>query len=158
MAGRWYAIVDTARDDGLAALVRACARQACLFSGALTPGLAAAAPYLVAIDDREPLIGEWRSRGAGRHWGILCQSALPLDALRKQLRRFLQARLPDGTVALFRFYDPRVFVPYMRAATPPERAPWFEGVNRYAAEGEADITHDFRLRDGALYDGEARVG
>lgn len=155
MSMRWYGVVDGAQDDAIHRLAQRSREHACLFSGALTPALAAAAPYLVAIDEQEALIHEWRHRGPGKRWGLLLESALGLDALRKHLRTFLQAKLPDGTVALFRFYDPSVFATYLRAAAPDERAPWFEGVSRYVAEVSTDVTHDFRWRGGAVYDGEA---
>lgn len=157
MSARWYAVVDGARDDALHQLAQRSRSHACLFSGALNPALAAAAPYLAAIDEDEPLIHEWRARGGGRRWGLLCESALGLDALRKHLREFLQAKLPDGTVALFRFYDPGVFATYMQTAAAAERAPWFAGVSRYVAEVAADVTHDFRWRGGVVYDGEVAL-
>ena len=108
-AGEWYAIVDTAQDSLLAGLVRQCAGWQCLIGGDLVPELAATMPYLVRWNPDEPLAVAWRTRGVGAHWGILFQSPQTLDMLRTQFKKFLQAMLPDGTTALFRFYDPRVF-------------------------------------------------
>lgn len=154
----WYAVIDTAQDDRLYPLVQTSSHYACLFSGKLEPDLAAAAPYLAVVDEREPLIERWREHGAGRNWGILCETATPLEPLRKHFRRFLQAKLPDGRTALFRFYDPRVFAQYMLAASPDERAPWFDEGIRYVVEGPDGAMHDFRLRRGTLYDGDTAIG
>ncbi|HEX8365208.1 MAG TPA: DUF4123 domain-containing protein [Allosphingosinicella sp.] len=104
------------------------------------------------------LTAAWREDGAGRNWRILAGSELAWDGLRRHFKNFLNARLPDGTVALFRFYDPRVFNTSIRACTPEERAPWFDGVRRYSVEGENGAIHDYRLRGGVLYDGDLALG
>ena len=83
---------------------------------------------------------------------------MPLGELRRHFRRFLVARLPDGMVAQFRFYDPRVFAPYLASCTPEELAPWFAGVSTYLVENRgAGRFHEFTLRDGQLQD-QAAVG
>jgi len=150
----WYALIDAAQDASLRPLAMRCDKAECLFSGELDPALAAAAPHLVRIDEGSPLMAAWQERGAGRNWGILCQSDVEFDALRRHFKKFLNARLPDGTVALFRFYDPRVFNTYISACTPKEAAPWFRGVRRYSVEGEGGAVHDYRLRDGRVCDGD----
>ncbi len=154
----WYAVIDGAQDEKLLGLIERCATRTCLFAGDMSRTLAAAAPWLVRIDPGEPLLPIWGEHGVGRNWGIQCESPLAIDALRKLLRRFLQAKLPDGTVALFRFYDPRVFATYIAAATPEERTPWFTDVGRYVVEKPDGGEHDFRLRDGRLMDGAVAIG
>lgn len=153
-SARWFALVDTAQDPALIDLVRACRNHVCLISGELDPVLAAALPWLVEIDPREPLVQAWRSEGEGRNWGYLMQSAMELQYVKLHFKKFLNAMLPDGTAVLFRFYDPRVFRTYIRSATPEEQTPWFRGVHRYSVESERPgHYHDFTLRDGVLYDG-----
>lgn len=155
MSGQqWYAVVDTAQHDGLVHLVRSCAQHVCLFSGKLTPDLAATAPYLVLIDEREQLIHEWRQHGKNGNWGILLLSELPIEQLRKHLRRFLQVKLPDGAICLFRFFDPRVFPTYITAATADEQEPWFTGISRYYIEAKDEDPRDFRMLHGQLHDGQ----
>ena len=149
----WFALIDTAQDDRLHSLVEQCADRTCLLSGDLAPVVAAAAPWLVAIDEGEPLVGVLREHGAGRNWGILLESDLLLDALRKHLRQFLQAQLPDGTIAMFRFYDPRVFATYLPSAPPEQQAAWFDGVRQFSVEA-ADGQHNYRWRGGRLFDGD----
>lgn len=160
-AGSWYAIIDGAQDPRLAGLARSCAAHICLFKGELAPNLAQASPWLVRVDEREALIPTWRQHGAGAHWGIMVYSALSLEALQRHFRRFLQARLPNGAIVLFRFYDPRVFNTFIRAAAPEERAPWFDGVSQYAIErddAQAGGLHQYRLHDGRLFDGGEALG
>lgn len=154
----WYAVVDTAQDPALYGMVKQCAQHACLISGKLDPDLAAALPWVVALNASEPLMAAWRTEGEGRNWGILVQSPLPLDYVRLHFKKFLNAMLPDGMTVLFRFYDPRVFRTYIRAATPQERAPWFRGISRYSVESERPgHYHDFTMRDGQLFDGAQAV-
>ncbi len=151
--GRWYAVVDTAQDPTLYALVKQCAEHVCIVSGALDPVLAAALPWVVALNPLEPLAIQWRSRGEGRNWGIMAQSTMPLNHVKLLFKKYLNAQLPDGEMVLFRFYDPRVFRTYMRAATPQEYADWFRGIDRYSVESaQKGQYHDFTLREGLLCD------
>ena len=157
-APAWFAIIDGAQDPRLEALVRSCVDHVCLFKGELHPALSQAAPWLVRIDERDPLLDTWRQHGKAQNWGIMLLSSLDLHDLRRQLRRFLQARLPDGTIALFRFYDPRAFNTYMAAATPPERELWFDGIAQYSVEDEhGEISHHYRFEAGRLMDGQRLV-
>jgi Domain of unknown function (DUF4123) len=150
----WYAVIDGARDNRLEGLVKSCRDHICLFKGVDDPALLQAAPWLVRIDESEPLLATWQQHGKGQNWGLMLQSALPLADLQKFLRKFLQAKLPDGMLALFRFYDPRVFNTYIRAAEPEERSPWFDGVSQYAVEAEGgEQLHQYRLDNGRLLDG-----
>ena len=154
----WYALVDAAQDSELLPLIRRCKEQNCLFSGDVAPVLAAASPHLVKLDENEPLLQAWREKGRGRHWGLFIEAELPLHPLRRHFKKFLNAKLPDGTVALFRFYDPRVFNTYIRACTPEEAGPWFDGVRQYSVEGEAGAIHNYRFRGGRLLDGDMPAG
>ncbi len=158
-AGEWFAVVDTARDPALVGIVRQCASQQCLIGGEIAPVLAATLPYVVQLRNDEPLAQAWQSKGAGQSWGILLQSSQRIDQLRLHFKKFINAKLPDGTIALFRFYDPRVFRTYIRAALPEERAPWFRGITRFSVESEQPGRyHDFRCESGQLYDGPALIG
>lgn len=154
----WFALVDTAQDPALYPLVTKSSEWQCLVSGNAPPVVAATLPYLVRLRPGDSLTEHWRSKGQGRNWGIQLQSALSLDALRLHFKKFLTAKLPDGIVALFRFYDPRVFRMYIRTSLPEERLPWFRGVACYAVEGDRPGTmHAFRWANGRLYDGAAAI-
>lgn len=146
-----YGIVDTARDPALYDVVMASVEKECLFAGKMDPILARAAPYLVRLDSDAALFKAWREHGWGRSWGILCYSPSPLGQLRRHLRHFLQAMLPDGTVALFRFYDPRVWRTYAVSCTPEEMQPWFRQVDEFLVElPDGMATMRYRLVGGAL--------
>lgn len=148
----WFAVVDTARDEDLYPLVMASQDWTCLISGKLDPALAPTLPYIVRLSKGRSLADAWQARGWGRGWGITLQYEGSTDNLRRHFKRFLFARLPDGMVAMFRFYDPLVFRRYLHASTPDEASPWFRGVDRYYLEGDTPgLLHDLRF-EGRLVD------
>lgn len=156
----WHAVIDCAQDPRLEGLVRSCKGALCLFKGKdLDPRIVSSAPWLVPIDPTEPLLATWQQHGQGLHWGLMVLSPLTTEQLQRHFRRFLQAQLPDGMTVLFRFYDPRVFNTYIRAATPEEREPWFRDVLQYSVEapGGAQL-HHYRLEGDRLYDGATALG
>lgn len=138
---RWYAVIDTAQDERLLGLVQACRHHQCLVGGTLEPELAATLPWLVAFDPAEPLARVWRSDGAGKGWGILLSSAMAFANVRAHLKKFQNARLPDGRLVWFRFFDPFVLQTLFRCSTPQEQAPWFNGIERYVIEAEEQPGH-----------------
>ena len=159
MAGAWYAIIDCAQDSRLLPLVKQCSERECLYAGDLNPDLEATAPWIVRINDRDPLLSTWQTHGRGLNWGIMCEATLQMADLRRHFRKFLQAKLPDGMIVLFRFFDPRVFNTYIRALAPDERAPWFQNISQYAVEGaDPQVMHQYRLSNGSLVDGHDVIG
>lgn len=114
---RWYAVVDGAADPRLYDVVAAEREHACLYSGEYDEETRKALPYLVAVDERGELARLWRAHESGRFWGVLMRSALCFRELRRHLRHFTTARLPDGEIVLFRFWDPRVFDIFARSET-----------------------------------------
>jgi hypothetical protein len=129
-----YGIIDTARDEKLYPLVKSCPAHICLFAGDLEEPVEQAAPYLVRLTKDTPLKDIWRNEGWGQAWGILVRSDLELMALRKHLRKFLLAQLPDGNTVFFRFYDPRVWRTYWPTCTEEEKSVWLEGIDSIVAE------------------------
>jgi len=155
----WYGIIDCARDPRLIGMVERSPARLCLFKGrSLSRAVLETAPWLVRLDPGSELLNAWQREGRGASWGIMVYSALDLPGLQRLFRRFLQVKLPDGTIALFRFYDPRVFATYLHAATAEERAPWFAGVDQYSVEGPGGASvHHFRWWEGRLFDGDRAV-
>lgn len=146
-----FAIVDTARDKRLYGLVTAAAEHQCLFAGALDPTLERAAPHLVRLEGADRLMEGWRSEGWGEAWGMLCRSSRSLPEVRRHFRRFLQAKLPNGAVVLFRFYDPRVWRTYLPTCEGEELAGWFAAVEEYSVETpEGDGAIRYYLEGGSL--------
>ncbi len=130
----WFAIVDCARDARLHALVERSEKRTCLYSGDYDDDTRKALPYLVQLDRAEPLAETWRQHESGRFWGMLCDSDCSLAELRRHFRKFTTARLPDGEIVLFRFWDPRVFEPFALAGTAEEVAPIFSAVASFVAD------------------------
>ena len=150
-SGDWYAVVDAAQNPELHGLILQSSSQVCLFSGNVPDVLAAASPHLVKLIAGEPLFEAWKTQGRGQNWGIMCRSPRPIEAMRRHFRQFLQAKMPDGMMVMFRFYDPRVFNTYICAATPQEQMPWFEGISLYSVEDGA-TTHGYAWQGGCLTD------
>lgn len=152
--GRWYAVIDAAQDPRLFDLIKQCSHHACLISGELDPTMARVLPWVVRFDVNEPLMQAWKVHGQGANWGIMLQSPLDLWHVKVKLKKFLNAILPDGSLVIFRFYDPRVFRTYIQAASHDERELLFQSVSRYWIESEkGGRDHDFTWRNGRLCDG-----
>lgn len=134
-----YAVLDLAADTALNAHVQRLEPDAaaCLFEGKLHPQVKAASPHVVELAPSDPLSARWRTEGWGKAWGLLISSSAGLMTVRRRLRHFTQARLPDGSgPVLFRFWDPRVFRTYMPLVEPGEVAGWFTDIDRYIVETE----------------------
>lgn len=120
--GRLYAILDGARDERIMPeVVGSAQRSVCLFDGELPAELAAAAPWLVDLDEGATELTEWLvEEGWGQSWGVFVVAAkLKLGAVRKHLRRFLQVNRA-GKKLFFRYYDPRVLRVYLPTCNPEE--------------------------------------
>lgn len=149
-----YGILDCAVDPALYEHVARLepAGADCLFAGRLAPELKRVSPHLVELAPSDPLSRAWRGPGWGKNWGILLSSREGLAFVRRRLRHFTQARLPDGQgPVLFRFWDPRVFRIYLPLVEPGEIAPWFQGIEHYVAETEdGKGSLRYLLKSGAL--------
>jgi hypothetical protein len=146
-----FALVDAARDRRLFPLIAACAEYECLFAGVIAPPLDRASPYIVRVENGAALFDLWREAGWGQSWGLFLRTREDLGAVRRRLRHFLQAKLPDGRIVLFRFYDPRVWRDYAPSCDATRLGPWFEKIDAFVAETEDGRgASEFRLRDGRL--------
>ena len=134
-----YAILDLAADSALHAHVQRLEPQscACLFEGKLDPAVKAASPHVVELTPDDPLSRLWRGKGWGQSWGLLLSSTASLPVVRRRLRHFTLARLPDGVgPVLFRFWDPRVFRTWMPLVEPQDLGGWFTDIDGYIVETE----------------------
>ncbi|HEY0301158.1 MAG TPA: DUF4123 domain-containing protein [Rhizomicrobium sp.] len=149
-----YGILDLARAPELYEHVARLepGAAACLFEGRLAPQLKRVSPHLVELAAGDPMAAAWRGAGWGRSWGILLQSREGLAFVRRRLRHFTQARLPDGQgPVLFRFWDPRVFRVYLPLVETADLAAWFQGIDAFLCESEdGRQALRFALRGGAL--------
>jgi hypothetical protein len=146
-----YGLVDPARDDRIYPLVKKVPQHRCLFGGPLDPAKERTAPHIVGLDAASEFKDAWLQEGWGQSWGIMCYAPQSLAEVRRHFRNFLQAMLPDRRVALFRFYDPRIWRVYLPTCNADELAQWFRTVEEFIAEapdGAAMIR--YTLRDGKL--------
>jgi len=139
---RWYAIVDGAADSRLYDLISTTENHACLYAGDYSVDTKKALPYIVSMQKGERFSQIWSSNETGNFWGILCQTYMTLSQIRRHFRHFTTARLPLGDIVLFRFWDPRIFVPFIENGSTEEIAPFFDGVETFVA----DLGKDGRKR------------
>jgi hypothetical protein len=103
-----------------------------LFAGTEDEPLADAGPWVIdlAAPDAATIspLGELEEARPGVMWLFTTQDIEPLVAI---LQRKLNSRLPDGKVALIRFWDPRVFVSLFNALDAAGRQAYFGDVNEW---------------------------
>ena len=63
-------------------------------------------------------------------WGVLVESSQSSISLRRHLRTFLSARLPDGRETYFRFYDPRVLPDFVETCPEDDLNKFFRPIHR----------------------------
>ncbi len=147
--GRLYALLDGARSPEIHAFVTATPGHECLYKGSLSPELERAAPFLV--EPQGKLLDHWLARAWGQSWGIFLTADAEPEALVKHFRRFLKVKSEDGEVLVFRFYDPRVFRPYLPTCTAEEAEFVFGPVARFLVEAEdGEGLLGFSREDGAV--------
>jgi hypothetical protein len=149
----WYAVVDGAADARLYDIVAAEREQACLYSGDYDDETRKALPWLVAIEENSAIAKLWRAHESGRYWGILLRSALGLAQLRRHLRHFTTARLPDGEIVLFRFWDPRVFDVFVRTETAEQVGGFLEPIEMAVADLGSGGRRRYEWRGSLFVDG-----
>lgn len=151
----WFALVDGARDPRLIGLVSKTADHVCLYSGEYDEDTRAALPWLVRIETAGPFADVWRNHESGRFWGMVCHSDLDLAALRRQFRKVTTARLPGGQIALFRFWDPRVFSTFIENATAEEAEPFFKAADAFIVDLGKGDRRRYHWEDGLRRNGAA---
>ena len=146
-----YAVLDGAIIDDLPARLSQHAPNAmCLFSGALDPMLAAAAPYVVEIKADSGAAQLALRDGWNDHWGIVLVADPGTDvyAMRSHLRRILRVATPGGQSMLFRFYDPRAFRTVIPVLDAPARKDFFGPIHGVYVEGRSSDSVLYFARDG----------
>lgn len=128
--GGIVALLDAGRVPGLVErLETGASPYLCLFQGDAAETLADTAPWLVALRPGDPLLRrflddralDWALWDKGA--GILLRTNLPLEALRRHLRRFLRIELEDG-VFFFRFWQPDMARTYFAGLGPARLSRW----------------------------------
>ena len=133
-----FAVLDAAREPTIPErLARSGQPFRSLFDGDLGAELAPFGPWLVSLSKQSKLLDELTEQGWGKSWGVYLTCTQPLDEVRRQLRRFLLVKLPDGRQVYFRYYDPRVLRTYLPTCTPDERRAFFGPVERILVEADS---------------------
>jgi hypothetical protein len=146
-----WAILDGARERRIYGhVVDTYLESSCLYSGALTPELEVAAPYLVQLEYDDRLTRRILEQGWGNSWGIFLKSSTSLKKLRRHLREFLIVNAA-GKRMLFRYYDPRVLRIYLPTCTSNELRTVFGPIETFWMEsGDADNLLEFSIENGKL--------
>ncbi|MEZ4298310.1 MAG: DUF4123 domain-containing protein [Polyangiaceae bacterium] len=142
-----FAVLDGARDPSVVPSLRGLPRW-CLFSGNLAPELAAAAPYLAALDRHSEETRSLLARAWGKSWGVLLAAPTDPETLRRHLRRFLRVQDPRGKTVYFRYYDPRVLRVYLPTCDVDELRVFFGPVARFIIEDKGSSSYSEHRRAG----------
>ncbi|MBM7066854.1 DUF4123 domain-containing protein [Actibacterium sp. 188UL27-1] len=146
-----FALIDAARDPKIYPMLQGEKQVQSLFGGRIDPHMQDVVPYILRLDPASPFRRALEEYGWVNHWGITCYAPAKMVNVRRELRKNMQARLPDSQVALFRFYDPRVWVPFITSSSGAELNPWFDLIESYwAPHPKTGATMKFTCEDGAL--------
>jgi hypothetical protein len=105
-------------------------KSVCLWSGELAPDMQEVAPYLVQLDKKSTFTDWLIKEGWNNHWNIFINSALDFKAFRKQIRKLLIVKSPQGKNLVFRFYDPRVFNSFKEVWNEEQQKEIFIGIDK----------------------------
>jgi hypothetical protein len=125
-----YAIIDGAACPELRFKIYDWEPQsACLWSGSLEPDMEEVAPYMVLLD-KESTFTDWLiTQGWENHWNVFITSEFDFKVFRKQIRKLLLVKSPEGQNMVFRFYDPRVMHNFLPECEPDQIAELFSGLD-----------------------------
>lgn len=109
-----YAVLDPGRDPAIwPALTSMAPDASCLFAGPISDGLRRVSPHLISLPEDSNVLAWWRAKGRGKAWGIAFRSTTDIDKVRRHLKKFMFAFLPDESRVLFRFWDPNILSLYL---------------------------------------------
>lgn len=138
-----YAVIDGAQSPQLRfKLYELNPESCCLWSGKLAPDLEEVAPYLVKLQ-QDSIFTDWLIKeGWGNSWNIFVESQLGFKAFRKQIRKLLLVKSPEGENLIFRFYDPRVIDIFLPTCDANQSAELFENLISIIYEKEDKLVKE----------------
>ena len=117
-----FAVLDAARTPDLPRrLSLHGAEHRSLFLGPGAEVLSDMAPYLVRLEPQTALARWVADEGASDSWGFFFTSEANLETLARHLAGFLLVTDEEGSELFFRFFDPRVLLPFLASCTPDEQ-------------------------------------
>lgn len=136
--GDLHVVLDGARDDAVHALTREIdGPWAYLEDGIVEASYQVAAPRVLALEHwPAQAIARLLDRGWGHSWGVFLRTSHEFPVLRRHLQTLSNVRLPNGRLAQFRFYDPRVLRSYLPTCTADELALVYGPIQEFVLEGE----------------------
>jgi hypothetical protein len=130
-----YAVLDGANVPDLPQrLFELSPRHSCLYRGELSDELIHAAPYIVHLSPGAEFTDWLFTECWGRNWGIFVQTGLSLAGAIKHFRSLLTVHNEAGDPLLFRYYDPRVLLPFLFTCSLDELNIIFGPVKYFFAE------------------------
>lgn len=106
----------------------------CLWSGALEPDIQEVAPYLVQLEKNSTFTDWLISEGWDKNWNIFASSELEFKKFRKQIKKLLVVKSPQGQNLIFRFYDPRVLNSLKDVWTTEQKEMVFTGIKYFTMQ------------------------
>lgn len=146
--GSPFAIIDPARSGDACSWLRSLGLPTVpLLYDDLDSDLLAVSPMLVEIDCIESFetifLKTW---GSGQGFFVQARQ-MSIVNLGAHLRGFTSAELPDGEVAIFRFWDPRVMVRFLKVADAEQSAEFFNGgISAVHLEGDRGTLTSHKAR------------
>ncbi len=131
----------------------------CLYDGALSPGLARVAPYLVRLEPGSRFARTFYEDGWGDAWGLVVRSKASMKALRRHFRTIAYARCDAGPKLLFRYYDVRVMRQFLPTCDATQLEQLFGPVDAFVLDSAGGHTPQIMYRgvDGQLEIEEVRA-
>ncbi|WP_414446781.1 DUF4123 domain-containing protein [Burkholderia sp. 22PA0099] len=139
-----YALVDGVQYTRLtgARVTPSVRENRALFAGTEDAALAHAGPWLVSVATAGASTLQTISRLEQAYPSVLWLfSQLDMESLAQVLQVKLDARLPDGQIALMRFWDPRTLVALYNALDATARREYFSHVDEWHGQFEGNRFH-----------------
>ena len=158
--GDLYAVLDGARNEAIHAFTREVESPwMYLEDGIVEANYQICAPRVVALEFWPPdTLERFLAQAWGDSWGIFVRTKAEFHVLRRHLRRLTSARLPNGRVAQFRFYDPRVLRVFVPTCTSEELASVFGPIIEISMEAkDPGAARRFRFEAGHLVNDQVEL-
>ena len=124
----YYALIDAAKSEEIHPLLYDLQDEAdidCLFQGETARDLADVAPYIVKLEENNPLTNALFEKFWRKNYFCIVTSPLPIKDVRYHLRKFNMVYDETDTGVLFRYYDPCVMCGLLALVTAEQKEKFF---------------------------------